>query len=210
MRFPTIKSLATFLLVHSLFGGELAQAVDQSEIKIEGRWSVVGVIAGEPSATGKVTGIAVLRSNLSNKTYTLSVGDSVPNEFGFILQSVQAHSVQIASAGGNAVTLHFADTLPEPTTEVSSDAPDRARRFLDSYYRGFNHNRGDQGRGVAFDDEDDGDAMYMSPPAVTGAPRLSTSHDEVIRSTEVYRPRTYKMDEDGDGFTVNFDDDAAP
>ena len=208
----SIRYLAISLITQ-VFTSGLALAVEHAEIKIEGRWSVVGVISGEPNTSGKATGIAVLRSNLTKKTYTLTVGDSLPNEFGFVLKSVQVHSVQIASAGSPEVTLTFADSPPDtaPDTAVTSDLPSRASRFLGSYYRGFNRNQGDQSRGLVEDEEDDdGDASYLPAPISLGAPRLSNAHDEANIAPEAYRPRTYKMDEDGEGFSVNFDDEIGP
>jgi len=208
----SIRCLAISLVVQ-VFTSGLALGVEHAEVKIEGRWSVVGVISGEPNTSGKATGIAVLRSNLTKKTYTLAVGDSIPNEFGFVLKSVQAHSVQIASAGSQAVTLNFADTIQDAAadTTATSDMPSRASRFLGSYYRGFNRSQQGQSRGLIEDEEDDdGDVNYLQAPRTFGAPRLSNAHDEANTAPEAYRPRTYKMDEDGEGFSVNFDDEFGP
>ena len=190
-----------------------AQAVDQTEIRIEGRWSVVGVISGEPQGAGKVTGIAVLRSNITKKTYTLSVGDSVPNEFGFTLKAVKPHSVEIASAGSAAVTLNFADTAVSdaPAAAETEQAVEgagqngRASRFLESYYRGFNQARTEHLRGSL--DEDDEDDQTAGHGGAVDLDSARPVQDGAITASGQFRSKTYRMDEDDNGFTVNFDDD---
>jgi hypothetical protein len=108
-----------------------AAAVDEQEIKVDARWSVVGIIAGGEEA-GKPVGIAVLKNNATKHTYTLSIGDAVPNEFGYTLQSVKGRAVVITD-GKQKVSLSFA----EGSSEDDSSPQSRTARFIDNYYRGF-------------------------------------------------------------------------
>lgn len=105
-----------------------ALAVDPAGIKINDRWSVVGVIAGDETAQAEA-GIAVIRNNTTKRTYTLAIGDSVPTEFGFTLKSVRNRNVIIGNETQH-VTLAFSEPSTDETEPVS-----QTTRFIDNYYR---------------------------------------------------------------------------
>lgn len=182
-------------------------AVEPAPIKIGERWSVVGVISGDSGAAGEV-GIAVLRNNSNNRTYTLTIGDGLPSEFGFTLQSVRGKNV-VVSDGQKAFTLSFADAPVEETEAVSKTA-----RFIDNYYRSVGEGRAENGyapttgEGAA---TTEADLRYDTE-------RAGRSRFELYREERHYRPLDSVPGEDrvpvdaedsedaeGDGFVVNYD-----
>jgi hypothetical protein len=101
------------------------------------RWSVVGVISGDPLPNQQPTGIAVQRNNVTQRSYTLTIGDPIPAELGFTLKNVLAKTVVIAN-GDMDVTLSFGEPPVENSTveaaPVDHDQPSpRVSKFLESY-----------------------------------------------------------------------------
>src|SRR3712207_4088741 len=96
-----------------------ARAVEEQEIKIVDKWSVVGIIAGDEG--GKQVGIAVLKNNQTQRTYTLSIGDTLPNEFGYTLQSVKGRRV-VVTDGSEKLTLAFSEGPTSSDNEAESQA----------------------------------------------------------------------------------------
>jgi hypothetical protein len=133
-----------------------AGAATNAPVAISERWSVVGVIAGDPLPNQSPTGIAVLRNNVTQRSYTLTIGDPIPSEFGFTLKNVLARSVVIAK-GDESVTLGFAEPAAEtPSGDASSSAGSygsadrdsenredqpsaRVSRFLETYNQSFDN-----------------------------------------------------------------------
>ena len=133
-----------------------AGAATNAPVAISERWSVVGVIAGDPLPNQAPTGIAVLRNNVTQRSYTLTIGDPIPSEFGFTLKNVLARSVVIAK-GDESVTLGFAEPAAEtPSGDASSSAGSygsadrdsenredqpsaRVSRFLETYNQSFDN-----------------------------------------------------------------------
>lgn len=110
--------------------------VSASELgNIGQRWSVVGVISGDPLPNQQPTGIAVLRNNATQRSYTLTIGDPIPAEYGFTLKNVLAKTVVIGN-GETDVTLSFAEPPLENSTvdtaPVDQPSP-RVSKFLESY-----------------------------------------------------------------------------
>lgn len=132
---PANLSVRALLFIASLSALE-ASAIDESEIKVADRWSIVGVIA-EADLSG--AGVAVLRQNTTKRTYTLAVGDSLPSEYGFVLTSVKGRSVTVRK-GTHLVTLSFAE---QPLEETTDSDLHRTAKFLESYYRGLSDNASD-------------------------------------------------------------------
>jgi hypothetical protein len=132
-----------------------AGAATNAPVAIGERWSVVGVIAGDPLPYQAPTGIAVLRNNVTQRSYTLTIGDPIPSEFGFTLKNVLSRSVVIAK-GDESVTLGFAEPAAEtPSDDAGSsfgsygpvdrhserqDQPSaRVSRFLETYNQSFDN-----------------------------------------------------------------------
>ena len=148
----TSRSIMLFLVGFAANAG----AATTAPVAIGERWSVVGVIAGDPLPNQVPTGIAVLRNNVTQRSYTLTIGDSIPSEFGFTLKNVHARSVVIAK-GDESVTLGFAEPAAEPPSGssesfVSSDSSAyrdsenregqpsaRVSRFLETYNQSFDN-----------------------------------------------------------------------
>jgi hypothetical protein len=149
------------------------------------RWSVVGVIAGEPNASQKPTGIAVLRNNQTQRTYTLTIGDPVPTEFGYFLRNVLARNAVIGN-DRETVTLSFS----EPAAEVVADSREvpasRTSRFLDTYYRSFDS--GD----ASFDDFGSEEAEL--PPPTT--PRVSVTRGMHSSHYSAFPAAPYRADDE--------------
>lgn len=128
--------MRALILVVLAFAASSGFAVEQKDIKVVETWAVVGVIAGT-DPKGHDIGIAVLRNTQTKHTYTLSIGDAVPNEFGFVLQSVQNRAVVIAD-GERQLRLSFAESSASGSGYGSEDEHEnRTARFIDSYYRGL-------------------------------------------------------------------------
>lgn len=184
-------AVASFVL------GTAAMAVEPAPIKIVDRWSVVGVISGGSGAAGEV-GIAVLRNNANKRTYTLTIGDSLPSEFGFTLHSVRGRNVIVAE-GDKTYTLSFADAPVEETEQVS-----RTARFIDDYYRSM----GEGSRNPSAEEEGEPGLRAEAETAYVPAGRSGRSRFELYREDRRYRPlaETAEVGEgEEDGFVVNYD-----
>jgi hypothetical protein len=127
-----LRALVTGLLILSSLP---ALAVEQKDIKVAEKWAVVGVIAGT-DPKGHDIGIAVLRNQLTKHTYTLAIGDALPNEFGFTLKAVQNKTVVVAN-GEKQVTLGFAESSAAGERAEDDGHDNRTARFIDNYYRGL-------------------------------------------------------------------------
>jgi hypothetical protein len=196
MRVSGFHSLAAAALALTLGGlsSSPAAAVERAPVKVPAqiaeRWAVVGVIAGT-DASGAAIGIAVLKNAATQRTYTVSLGDSVPTEFGFVLSAVHDRQVEI-SDGRSKVMLGFA----EGSGSDEEDDADRTARFLDNYYRSLGGNRlevlaGDESAETPPSDVDSG--------AVLPLKRFGSLKDEGDSRFELYSPdRTYRFGADGE------------
>lgn len=111
-----------------------AHAVEKKPIQVNDRWSVVGVIAGG-NAEGKEIAIAVLKNNETRRTYTVSLGETLPSDYQFTLQAVVGKQVSV-SDGEKVYVLSYAEADMDERDAASVDNA-RSSRFLDSYYRSF-------------------------------------------------------------------------
>ncbi len=164
--------LAGLLAFSSAVAATPAAAVEAGDAGISERWSVVGVIAGDEGG-GRAVGIVVLRHNASKRTYTLAIGDNLPNEFAYTLRSVKNRVVQV-SDGRQPVTLAFA----EPAADEGQDEQNRTARFIDSYYRSLSEQPID---GVALADEPSGRA------APVPARRFTNLREDMAPRYDLYR-----------------------
>jgi hypothetical protein len=124
-----IWTAAAFGLVVGLAKPQTAAAVDAKPLTIQEKWSVVGVITSSKPEND----VAVLRNNETSKTYTVTLGDTLPSEYSFVLTEIKRRNVVISN-GEKKVVLGFADV---PVTEDDSDDFRNSVRFIDNYYRGL-------------------------------------------------------------------------
>jgi hypothetical protein len=174
------KKLRFWLVTAAQLVATVALAVDVKPIDVTARWQVVGVISGAEKQ-GKAFGIAVLKNVESKRTYTISVGDSLPADGGFSLAAIRGKSVTVTD-GSATFELEFA---PSEVKETDSPPPATAR-FLDSYYRGLGTVAGD-GRETAEAPAADDGVEYRS--YVHTAPRFGTYRGPSLQPRfELYRP----------------------
>lgn len=192
-----------------------AFAVEQKDIvKIAEKWAVVGVIAGT-DPKGHDVGIAVLRNQQTKHTYTLAIGDAVPNEFGYVLKGVLNRNVVLAN-GAKTVTLGFAEAASSASGSGSEEAREnRTARFIDNYYRGLSDAPIEIFRDGRDRDEGavDGDATAPREKMRLPLRRFGNYKEEAARSRfDFYRNDSGYGDGgsvdagDGGGFLVNFSD----
>ncbi len=127
------KFVKVALLVACLMHSSYGHASEPGNIGQ--RWSVVGVISGDPLPNQQPTGIAVLKNNVTQRSYTLTIGDPIPAEYGFTLKNVLAKTVVIGN-GSTDITLSFAEPPVENSTVESAPADQpspRVSKFLESY-----------------------------------------------------------------------------
>lgn len=189
-------ALAAALTSLALLRAESAAAVEKEPIRIVDRWSVIGVIS-----ESETHGIAVLRNNQSHRTFTLSLGDAVPNEFGFALVSVANRKVVIGN-GKEKVTLAFAES------DIAGDdaQPSRTAQFIDNYYRGLHESPIE----ILNRNAEEVPAERPTEGAVLPLKRFGSLRDEAQSRFELYRSdRVYGGEADAgeaeSGFTVNYD-----
>jgi hypothetical protein len=121
-----------YCLIASIFGlatGTL-RAVDVQALKISDKWSVVGVI----TSSNPKNDVAVLKNNETSKTYTVTIGDTLPNDYSYVLKRIERRSVTV-SDGANQHVLSFVDE-PVAAAEEAEEFQDSVR-FIDNYYRGL-------------------------------------------------------------------------
>jgi hypothetical protein len=184
------------------FYSSVALGVEAAPIRVGDRWAVVGVIAGNDAA-GKAIGIAVLKNTATQRTYTVSLGEGVPTEYGFVLSAVHDRQVEI-SDGRQKIMLGFA----EGSGKEEEDDNDRTARFLDNYYRSLGSNSHlevlageDDGSGRADESgETEGSVDGDAAGEVLPLKRFGNLKDEGDSRFELYRPdRTYRFgSESGD------------
>lgn len=195
-----------------------AQAVETEAVKIAGQWVVVGVISGTDK-DGKDIGVAVLKNVASKRTFTLSIGDTLPNEFGYSLKSIESRKVVITDRKKDVV-LSFADAAP--ATAEDGDSPTRTARFIDNYYRGLS----DAPIEIFKNERAEADAEVESQGLRLPLRRFGTMKEDAARSRfDLYRTDSAYEDgaadaaENADGdesrssFVVNYDnfqDDGEP
>lgn len=122
------KILVLAAIVTSIFSATSLLAVDAKPLKINEKWSIVGVI----TSSNPSNDVAVLKNNETTKTYTVTLGDSLPSDYEFILKEIKRRSV-VVSDGDRTFTLGFADVpVSEDTDEFQNSV-----RFIDNYYRGL-------------------------------------------------------------------------
>ncbi len=187
-----------------------ALAIEQKDIKVSEKWAVVGVIAGS-DPKGHDVGIAVLRNNQTKHTYTLAIGDAVPNEFGFILKAVQNRNVVIAN-GERQVTLGFAEAVVAGSGS-EEERENRTARFIDNYYRGLSDSPIEIFKA---DRERDDGGVETETVSREGLKlplrRFGSYKEDSVRSRfDVYRndggyAEAGSGEPDGDGFLVNYSD----
>jgi hypothetical protein len=184
-----------------------AAAVEKKPIQVTERWSVVGVIAGDDEQ-GKEIGIAVLKNNETRRTYTVSLGETLPTDYGFTLHKVVGRQVSV-SDGDKTYVLGYAEAsmTDDVDTRVTEADATRASRFLDTYYRSFDEVPADA----------DAAAGAERPGYDAPLQRFSTLREQAARSRfELFRPdRPYNSPEEGEeaaveageegGFVVNYD-----
>ena len=181
-------------------GAPLLRAVDQSateQVEVGGRWEIIGIISegARLGAKGRTIqgpkAVVVLRNRLSRKSVTLSLGDPLPYEDGYVLSAVTGRGVVVSGMGGD-VTLRFAEEEVAPPRETVAEGSGRSNRFLDAYYRGLADSTLTGGYG--FDslggDSGDGDSheavdLMTSVPAM---PPLRGLHEDRQVRLEVFRP----------------------
>ncbi len=125
------------LVSQSGYGIEGASAATAYGIK--DRWGVVGVIS-ESDPKGPNKGVAVLKHLQSGRTYTVSVGESLPHDSGVVLQGIQAKKVKVAPIAGDAIELAFIEASSSVESNESEQQvvePSRTERFLNQYYQGL-------------------------------------------------------------------------
>jgi hypothetical protein len=115
------------------FASQIAFAVDDKPLDMSTRWQVVGIISGSEEH-GKPFGIAVLKNVTSKRTYTVTVGESLPTDGEFTLEAIRNRKVSVSN-GKQSFPLEFA-TSEVKEVESNSESP-RNARFIDSYYRGM-------------------------------------------------------------------------
>lgn len=108
---------------------QAAFAVDAKPLTIQEKWSVVGVITSSKPEND----VAVLRNNETAKTYTVTLGDSLPSEYSFVLTEIKRRNVTISN-GETKVILGFVD---HPVDDEEDDDFRNSVRFIDNYYRGL-------------------------------------------------------------------------
>ncbi len=126
-------TLLSLILGFAALAAPCVQAVEAEAVKIAGQWLVVGVISGTDK-DGKDIGVAVLKNVATKRTFTLSIGDTLPNEFGFTLKAIEARKVVITDRKKDVI-LSFAEG--SPASGEDEGAPSRTARFIDNYYRGL-------------------------------------------------------------------------
>ena len=115
---------AVWLALGVLGFSQPGQAIDPRGVKISKEWSVVGVIAD-----GDTKGIAVIKDRA--KTYTVRIGDVLPNNPDFRIKSVKRKQV-ILTDGRDDVTISYQSPSRDAWGE---DEP--ISRFAESYFTGF-------------------------------------------------------------------------
>ena len=116
------------LVISGFTGAGSLLAVDAKPLEITEKWSVVGVITSSNSAND----VAVLKNNVTTKTYTVTLGDNLPSDYKFVLKEIKRRNV-VVTDGDKNFTLSFVDV------PVSDDTDDfqNSLRFIDNYYRGL-------------------------------------------------------------------------
>ncbi len=127
-----MNRVLSVMMVILAFAPAVCFAVDEGGIKIQDKWSVVGVISEDDQK-----GIVVLRNNVTKKTFTLAIGDQVPTEFGYSVLSAKNRAVTLTD-GKQQVVLAFAEASSGYAEEEPGLSP--TNRFLDNYYRGLSEN----------------------------------------------------------------------
>lgn len=124
-----IWAITAFGVVIGFARPDTAEAVDAKPLTIQEKWSVVGVITSSKPEND----VAVLRNNETSKTYTVTLGDTLPSEYSFVLTEIKRRNVVISN-GDKKVVLGFADV---PVSEDEGDDFRNSVRFIDNYYRGL-------------------------------------------------------------------------
>jgi len=124
-----MKFVILFLLSILGFASSTLFAVDVQPIKISDKWSVVGVI----TSSNPKNDVAVLKNNETSKTYTVTIGDTLPSDYRYVLKRIERRSVTV-SDGDKLFTLSFVDT---PVAAEEADEFQDSVRFIDNYYRGM-------------------------------------------------------------------------
>ncbi len=199
-------SLVMILSAWLGYGARPALAVDEGGIKIQDKWSVVGVISEDEQK-----GIVVLRNNVTKRTFTLAIGDTVPTEFGYTVAAAKNRSVTLTD-GKHVVTLAFAESSTTAAEEDPGLSP--TNRFLDNYYRGLSESPVEI-LGPASENEPD---RIEGQTGMMPLKRFGTLREEGRSRFDLYRAdRMYRMNQAGEepvsadveddesGFVVNYD-----
>lgn len=207
-----MRALLSLPVLFALLATPPALGVEQkTKVKIAETWAVVGVISGT-DPQGADIGVAVLRNNDTKRTYTLSIGDALPNEFGFVLSSVENRTVVIAN-GDRQVQLGFAESAVPATANAEDESREsRTARFIDNYYRGLNDSPIEIFRGDHAEDEVVTGDPDRRDPLKLPMRRFGTFKEDAARSRfDLYRNDGGYAAGDGEsegegGFVVNYGD----
>ncbi|MBM4253884.1 MAG: hypothetical protein FJ146_18095 [Deltaproteobacteria bacterium] len=159
------KYIKLAILMVGLLESGPASAEDSNSVGQ--RWSVVGVISGDPLPNQQPTGIAVLRNNVTQRSYTLTIGDPIPAEYGFTLKNVLAKTVVIGN-GATDVTLGFGEPPAEvqtPDVAPVDQLSPRVSKFLESYQQNLD-NVESASEDITYDEVND--AIMVIPRAHSG------------------------------------------
>lgn len=200
-----MRHVLSFMVVLLVLLPARAFAVDEAGIRIQEKWSVVGVISEDDQK-----GIVVLKNNLTKKTFTLAIGDQVPTEFGYVVLSAKNRAVTL-SDGKRQVVLAFAEASSGYGDEENGQTP--TNRFLDNYYRGLSENPVEI-LGPASENEPD---RMEGSTGMMPLKRFGSLREDGRSRFDLYRAdRMYRMNpadsglgeaetEEDEGFVVNYD-----
>lgn len=200
-----MRHVLSFMMVILATLPARALAVDEGGIKIQDKWSVVGVISEDDQK-----GIVVLKNNVTKKTFTLAIGDQVPTEFGYVVLSAKNRAVTLTD-GEHQVVLAFAEASSGYGDEEGGPSP--TNRFLDNYYRGLSENPVEI-LGPASEDDPD---RTSGSSGMLPLKRFGSLREDGRSRFDLYRAdRMYRMNpadgeqsegdaEEDEGFVVNYD-----
>jgi hypothetical protein len=120
-----------FCFATAIFGfmTSALHAVEIKPVTISDKWAVVGVI----TSSNPKNDVAVLKNNETSKTYTVTIGDTLPSDYSYVLKRIERRSVTV-SDGEKLFVLSFVD---EPVAAEEADEFQDSVRFIDNYYRGL-------------------------------------------------------------------------
>lgn len=201
-RIDRTKVLA-FAIVSGFVGTQSAKAVEDSQIDIASQWSVVGVIAESNENNQSQKGIAVIKNLGDSKTYTVKIGDYLP-QTAYKVESIKRKQVIINDSKSKITISHIAAPRPK-------DSEMQLRtKFAEMYLREFDEKYGDEdneksygsrqypqddgyrSRVIGFDNEENQNAENLS------------NDDGPDEEEATYRKRTYNDSSEGEAYEVHY------